>query len=176
MFAALVTLHRLGVVPERGRLIWDLAVILETTMNTWGRYLFIIIAIGALFSSQLAITDGATRLWTDFFRNGFKFARNWTTGKCYLYIAPSLMVVGTLSTWFFETFEVSVLDFFFLSAVINGFAMAVYTPLVLYVNLRFLPKSAHPKPLNIFMVGCATLLYGSFALYAIWTKVGPWLS
>ena len=82
-----------------------------------------------------------------------------------------LASIGIFSTWFFETFNVGVLDFFFISAVLNGFAMAVWIPLVLYCNMKFLPKSAHPHPFNIFVMLLATLFYLSFAGYTIWEKV-----
>ncbi len=50
--------------------------------------------------------------------------------------------------------------------------MAIYTPLTLYMNLRYLPPSAKPRGLNICMVGIASLVYGGFALYCIVNEVG----
>ncbi len=67
--------------------------------------------------------------------------------------------------------EVGVLDFFFINAVLNGFGMAVWVPLVLYLNLTYLPKSARPHAINILMVSLAALFYLSFALYTCWEKV-----
>ena len=67
--------------------------------------------------------------------------------------------------------EVGVLDFFFINAVLNGFAMAIWVPLVLYMNLPLLPTSARPRAINVVMVLLASLFYLSFALYTVWTKV-----
>ena len=77
------------------------------------------------------------------------FTRRYTAGQCYLFLAITLCSIGVFSTWFFETYDVGVLDFFFINAVLNGFGMALWVPLVLYLNLRFLPKSARPHAINI---------------------------
>ena len=60
------------------------------------------------------------------------------------------MTISVISTYLLETFpQVSALDFFFYNAVLNGFAMAVYVPLILVLNFKYLPPSARPKPLNV---------------------------
>ena len=53
----------------------------------------------------------------------------------------------------------------------GGFAMAVYVPLLLVINLRYLPVSARPRALNIVMVSIGAAVYISFALYTIWGVV-----
>jgi hypothetical protein len=42
--------------------------------------------------------------------------------------------------------------------------MAIYVPLTLFMNLRYLPKSARPGPLHIGMMVVASLVYGGFAI------------
>ncbi len=54
-------------------------------------------------------------------------------------------------------------------------AMAIYIPLILYINLKYLPKSAQPGVVNIFFVSCGTLVYASFAVYLVWDKIASWL-
>ena len=89
----------------------------------------------------------------------------------------SQMLETTMGTWVLETFPgVSALDFFFYNAVRNGFAMAVYVPLLLVINFKYLPKSAQPKPLNVLMVTLGAATYISFALYTLWDKIGGLLS
>ena len=175
IFGALVVLHADGIVPSEKNIIWDLSQILGSTMGPTGRYLFLVIALCAMFSSQLAISDGSYRIWTDMLRTNFEFARKYTAGQWYLFLAIVLCSIGVFSTWFFETFDVGVLDFFFLNAVLNGAAMAVWVPLVLYLNLTLLPKSARPHAINVVMVSLASLFYLSFALYTLWEKVGGFL-
>ena len=51
------------------------------------------------------------------------------------------------------------LSLIFNAALVSGFAMAVYTPLTLYMNLRYLPPSAKPRGLNLHGGNCLTRLW-----------------
>ena len=171
MFAALVALYPQGYGFGDSDLIWSLSDILGVAMGDWGRYLFLTIAIAALFSTALTSADGGTRLSTDLIHNGIPTARRWSPGSMYLPLLVGSGTIGLISTWFFETHEVSVLDFFFISAATSGVVMAIYIPVILYINLKYLPKSARPGPVNIFFVCCGMALYSSFAIYLVGDKV-----
>jgi hypothetical protein len=172
MFGAFVVLFPAGIVPSQGEFIYDLSEMLTTTMGEVGRYLFFVVAMAAMFSTQLAVSDGSYRLWTDLLHTNFKWARKWAPNQWYLYLAIILSTVGILSTWVLETFpSISALDFFFYNAVLGGFAMAVYVPLMLVINFKYLPKSAQPKPLNVLMVSIGAATYISFSLYLIWIVI-----
>jgi len=41
----------------------------------------------------------------------------------------------------------------------------------LYMNLKYLPRSARPGPINIVMVAIAGATYMSFAIYTVWSKL-----
>ena len=171
IFGSLAVLHPQGLVPDQGSLIWDLAAILEESMGSTGRYLFLIVGMAALFSTQLGAVDGGSRIFSDLLHTNFKFGRRFKLEQWYLILVCSTMIVGTLSVWFFERYGASGLDFLFLSALIGGFAMAVYVPLLLYMNLTHLPKSARPGPINIFFMVLASAMYIGFAGYTIYAKV-----
>ena len=170
MYGAFVVLHARGQVPAESTIIWDLAVILESSLGVWGRYLYLVIAVAALFSTQLTFSDGTARVWTDLFHLNFKFARRWAANQWYLFFVVTLSLLGIAATWFSEN-NASALDFFFLNAAGNGFAMAVYTPLLIYLNIKDLPASARPHPLNVLMMLIASATYLSFAVYVIYDKL-----
>lgn len=174
MFGALVVLFPKGIVPAESQLVWDLALILEDSMGTWGRHLFLIIGISALFSSVLGGMDGGVRLWVDLLHTNFAFMRRFAANKMYLGLALGLSSLGVLATWFFTVYGVGVLDFFFISATLAGFAMAAYVPMILYMNLRYLPVEIRPGAINIVMLGIGAIIYNAFAFYTLWTKVWPW--
>ena len=88
-----------------------------------------------------------------------------------MYTVIFIIVFGTVMTAILESFEVSELRFLFNAAYMGGYAMAVYTPLTLWMNLRHLPKSARPKPLNIVMMSVASLVYVGFAVICL----GDWI-
>ena len=52
----------------------------------------------------------------------------------------------------------------------SGFVMAIYVPMVLYMNLTYLPKSARPGWINIFFMVLASAMYIAFAGYTIYSK------
>ncbi len=170
MFGSFVVLFANGNVPAESTIIWDLAMILGDSLGPWGRYLYLLIAVAAMFSTQLTFSDGTARLWTDLFHLNFKFAKRWPANRMYLAFALGLSAISVFSTWVLETHDVSALDFFFLNAVANGFAMALYVPLLVYLNYKCLPKAAHPKPLYTFMMIVASATYISFAVYIIVDK------
>ena len=171
IFGALAVLHPIGLVPDRGSLVWDLAAILEESMGTSGRYLFLVVGMAALFSTQLGGVDGGSRIFSDLLHTNFKFGKWFKLEQWYLILVSTTMIIGTFSVWFFEQYDIAGLDFLFISALIGGFAMAVYVPLLLYMNLTYLPKSARPGWINIFFMVIASAMYIGFAGYTIYTKV-----
>ena len=171
IFGALAVLHPIGLVPDRGSLVWDLASILEESMGTSGRYLFLVVGMAALFSTQLGGVDGGSRIFSDLLHTNFKFGKWFKLEQWYLILVGTTMIIGTFSVWFFEKYDIAGLDFLFISALIGGFAMAVYVPLLLYMNLTYLPKSARPGWVNIFFMVIASAMYIGFAGYTIYTKV-----
>ena len=171
IFGALAVLHPIGLVPDRGSLVWDLASILEESMGTSGRYLFLVVGMAALFSTQLGGVDGGSRIFSDLLHPNFKFGKWFKLEQWYLILVSTTMIIGTFSVWFFEQYDIAGLDFLFISALIGGFAMALYVPLLLYMNLTHLPKSARPGWINIFFMVIASAMYIGFAGYTIYTKV-----
>jgi len=67
---------------------------------------------------------------------------------------------------------VSELGFLFNAAYMGGFAMAIYVPLTLYMNHRFLPRSARPGLLCTIMMIIASLVYVGFAVSSIVWEIG----
>ena len=176
MFAALVALYPQEQGFARDNLIWSLSDILGRAMGGFGSYLFLVIALAALFSTVLANVDGGIRMWTDLIHRGFPSTKKrWSPGSMYVPLMLGLWTIGFTSFCYFEMSGVSVLDFFFINAAINGVAMAIYIPAILYLNLRYLPKSARPGVVNIFFVGCGTSVYTAFAVYLIWDKITSWV-
>jgi hypothetical protein len=168
VFGSLCVLHRAGIVPEEGQLLWDEALILSDVMGPWGRTLFLLIGMAALLSTQIVIVDGSARAWSYILQTVLRVGRHIPQGRFYLPIALIYMTVGTFSTWALDYFEITDLGFLFNSALLGGFTMAMYVPLMLVVNLRSLPPSARPGPIHITMMIVASVVYGGFALYTLW--------
>jgi hypothetical protein len=146
IFGALCVLRPAGVVPAEGQILWDEALILVESMGNAGRYLFLVIGMAALFSTQLVIVDGGARTWAYILETTTRVGRRVSQSRLYAVFALLIMGAGIFGTWFFERFSVSGLGFVFNAALLGGLAMALYVPLLLYLNLRVLPASARPGP------------------------------
>ncbi|HEV3340167.1 MAG TPA: Nramp family divalent metal transporter [Pirellulales bacterium] len=172
IFGALAVLRPLGELPSEGTLIWDQSKILSHAWGKWGpvgaklgQIVFLLVGVATLFSTQLALVDGVSRSISDILCTNFTWAQRRPLSWWYMVIALGWMVVGCVLTWLMEHFgfkdrELGVL---FQAAYMGGFAMAVYVPLTLYINLRYLPAPARPGIGSIVMMLIASAVYIGFA-------------
>ena len=172
IFGSLAVLHPKGIVPSSGSLIWDEAQILAEVWGEAGRTIFLLVGLATLFGTQLALVDGVSRSIADIVYTNFKGAQKRDLSWWYLLVAGVWIVAGCVITYVMESYGVSELGFLFNAAYIGGFAMAIYVPLMLYINYRYLPRSARPKKICTFMVAVASLVYVSFAVACILWEVG----
>ncbi|MBL8850302.1 MAG: Nramp family divalent metal transporter [Planctomycetaceae bacterium] len=178
IYGALAVLRPRGIVPERGSLIWDESVILAEVFGRWGagwgqagRVVFLMVGVATLFSTQLAVVDGVARSIADILHTNFAVARKRELSWWYMVIALVWIAIGILITAVLERFKLSELGVLFNAAYMGGFAMAIYVPLTLIMNLKYLPKSARPGPVHISMMVLASLVYGGFAIMCLWSEV-----
>ncbi len=172
IFGALAVLHPDGNVPGKGSLIWDEAEVLGQQWGTAGRYIFLIVGMATLFTTQLTLIDGSARTIADIVYTNVKTAQKRDVGWWYFVIAISWMVLACLITLVMEQQGVTDLGFLFSAAYMGGFAMAVYVPLTLYLNLKHLPKSAKPGPVSLVMMIIASCVYVGFAVACILWEFG----
>ncbi|HWB08216.1 MAG TPA: Nramp family divalent metal transporter [Pirellulales bacterium] len=176
IFGALAVLRPLGELPNEGTLIWDQSKILSHAWGKWGavgeklgQIVFLMVGVATLFSTQLALVDGVSRSISDILYTNFAWAQRRPVSWWYMAIALGWMVVGCVLTWSMEHFgfkdrELGVL---FQAAYMGGFAMAVYVPLTLYINLRYLPAAARPGIGSIVMMLIASAVYIGFAVSSL---------
>ena len=172
IFGALAVLHPKGIVPEKGTLIWDEAQVLAEVWGGPGRTIFLLVGVATLFSTQLALVDGVSRSISDIVYTNFKGAQKRALSWWYMLIAGIWIIAGCLITFVMEQMGVSELGFLFNAAYMGGFAMALYVPLTLYINLRFLPKFAKPGGVCTTMMVLASLVYVGFAVSSIIWEIG----
>jgi hypothetical protein len=172
IFGALAVLHPKGIVPAKGTLVWDEAEVLGEVWGGPGRVIFLLVGVATLFGTQLALVDGVGRSIADIVYTNFKGARKRELSWWYLLVVGIWIVAGCLITYVMELRGVSELGFLFNAAYMGGFAMAIYVPLTLYMNHRFLPRSARPGLLCTIMMIIASLVYVGFAVSSIVWEIG----
>jgi hypothetical protein len=173
IFGALAVLHRRGIVPEEGKLIWDESQMLSEVWGYTGRTIFLLVGVATLFSTQLALVDGVSRSIADIVYTNFKWAHRRQLSWWYMWIALAWIMTGCVITFVMEQRQLKPQELGVLlnAAYMGGFAMAIYVPLTLYINLRYLPRCARPGPVCIAMMVVASLVYTGFALFCIVTEV-----
>ncbi len=169
IFGALAVLH--PKVLGKDTLIWDQVQILGEVWGRPGQIIFLLVGVATLFSTQLALIDGVGRSLADIVYTNFTGARKRDISWWYLVIVGCWIVFGCALTGVMEYWGVTNLGFLFNAAYIGGFAMAIYVPLMLYINLRYLPKSARPGAVCTTMMIVATLVYGGFAICCVYWEL-----
>jgi hypothetical protein len=139
--------------------------ILSAALGDFGRVLFLLVAFATLFSTQLALIDGMGRTLSDLIYSHFTRARHHSLSWWYgvitgLWIGVGCLLAGT---------NILPLTFLVNSACMGGIAMAVYCPLTLWINHRYLPREIRPGLLKTLMMVWASGLYIFFAVYYTWT-------
>lgn len=172
IFGSLAVLHPRGIVPEAGTLIWDEAQILGEVWGRPGRIIFLLVGLATLFSTQLALVDGVSRSVADIVYTNFQGAQKRDLSWWYLLVAAVWIVAGCAITFVMEQRGVTELGFLFNAAYIGGFAMALYVPLTLYINHRYLPKAARPGWVCTAMMAAASLVYITFAVSCLVWEFG----
>ncbi|MBI2191744.1 MAG: Nramp family divalent metal transporter [Planctomycetes bacterium] len=176
IFGALAVLRPRGIVPEAGTLIWDEAVVLgsEEVWGGPGRVVFLLVGVATLFSTQLALVDGVARSLSDIIYTNFRGARSRDVSWWYLLATATWIIAGCALTYVMEARGISELGFLLNASYMGGFAMAVYVPLTLYINRRYLPPSARPGWLCVLMNLIASAVYVGFAAACIGFEAGWW--
>ncbi len=164
---SLAVLHPQGIVPSSGTLIWDEAEVLAEVWGNIGRVIFLLVGLATLFGTQLALVDGVARSIADMVYTNFSGAQKRELSWWYLLIAGIWILAGCVITYIMEQRGITELGFLFNAAYIGGFAMAIYVPLTLYINLRYLPKAAKPGLICTAMMILASLVYVGFAISCI---------
>ncbi|MEX0714744.1 MAG: Nramp family divalent metal transporter [Pirellulales bacterium] len=173
IFGALAVLHPQRIVPAEGTLIWDQSQILGDVWGRWGegwgrlgRNVFLLVGVATLFSTQLAVVDGVSRSISDIVYTNFQAAQRRQLSWWYAVVAIVWIAAGCLITFVLERMQLQSqqLGVLLNAAYMGGFAMAIYVPLTLLINLRYLPRSARPSLVCTGMMLLATLFYGGFAL------------
>ena len=165
VLGALAVLRPLGIIPNQELLVWQEAAILAESWGEPGRYLFLLVGVACLFSTQLTLVDGVARSCADLLHNNFDWARGVPVSTWYARIAIFWIVVGLALTYLYENLPAII---FLLSAgFFGGIAMAIYSPLTLIANRRLLPAALRPGALASTAMVLISVFYISFAVVSV---------
>ena len=159
-----------GLVPEGLQLATLQAMIFEESWGIIGSKLFLFMVFLMLFSTMWTIIDVAARIISDILYTHFKIRpstkyfqkiKNLSIHHLYYGLIVAFVVISAILLPFKEPFV-----FVIISSVLGGFVMAVYVPILVYLNNFKLPKPLRPGLItNIFMISAALFyIYFSFII------------
>jgi hypothetical protein len=117
----------------------------------------------------LTLVDGVARSCADILHTNFRWACSRSVAWWYGVVAAFWIAVGTGLTYVYEALPPIL---FLLSAgFFGGIAMAIYCPLTLLINVRFLPQTARRGPLRVAVLAAISVFYVTFAVAAVWNVI-----
>lgn len=127
---------------------------------------YLLVAVATLLSTQLTLVDGVARSLSDIVHTNFLWAHSRPLGFWYALFSGWWMLLGCLLTYLLET-STRAPSFLFVTGFAGGMAMAVYCPLTIWVNRRFLPAGARPGAVMTSLMALVSLFYLGYALYSL---------
>jgi len=131
---------------------------------------FLLVAVATLLSTQLTLVDGVSRSIADIIHTNFVSARARPLGFWYALVAGVWILLGCFLTYVLET-STRAQSFLFLTGFSGGIAMAIYCPLTIVLNRRFLPDTARPGRWMTALMGFVSLFYMGYAVYSVVTVI-----
>ncbi|MFA6408433.1 MAG: Nramp family divalent metal transporter [Candidatus Paceibacterota bacterium] len=164
-----------GLVPEGLNVAVVQAHIFGDNWGPIGFSLFLVMAFLMLFSVMWTVIDAFTRIASDILYvnshiGPFQKHLSWIKNIPLNILYYSLIVGIVLISASLLTLEQPLL-LLTISAVLGGFTMAIYSPVLIYLNNFKLPRELRPGIItNLFMVS-ASVFYAGFTAIIFWTKV-----
>lgn len=161
-----------GLVPEGTNVAVVQAHIFGENWGTFGFNLFLIMAFLMLFSVMWTVIDAFTRIVSDIlyvnsktgpFQNKLSFLKDTSLSKIYYVLIVGIVLVSASLIPLKQP-----LLLLTISAVLGGFTMALYTPLLFYINNYKLPKELRPGLITNFFMIFASVFYISFTLFILY--------
>ncbi|MFH0712676.1 MAG: Nramp family divalent metal transporter [Candidatus Jorgensenbacteria bacterium] len=172
---AYVVLTPLGLVPEGLNVAVVQAHIFGEHWGKIGFNVFLVMAFLMLFSVMWTVIDAFTRIVSDIlfvnsrtgpFEKYFSWFKKLSLSQLYYGLIVGIVVLNALLIPLEQP-----LVLLTISAVLGGFVMAIYTPLIIFLNNRRLPKELRPNLLvNVVMI-FAAVFYIYFAVRIIADKI-----
>ena len=160
-----------GLVPEGTDVAVVQAHIFGEQWGAFGFNLFLIMAFLMLFSVMWTVIDALTRMVSDMLytnshqgplQNVLRFCKSCSIGKLYYIAIVAICLIGAALLPLKQP-----LTLLTISAVLGGLTMAIYTPMLIYLNNFRLPKEIRPGIVTNTAMVAISLFFLYFAVRII---------
>lgn len=164
---ALEVLHPQGLVPSGDAVAVTQANILASKAGEFGRVIFLAMSFFIMYSSQLVALDLGSRMISEVLYTHTNLNKKYALRAIYTIALLALVVFAAAAIWI----PTQPFILFLMGAVLGGFTMAVYSPMLLYMNTKFLPKEIQPSAFIKIGLGISSAVYIIFSIVVILNKV-----
>ena len=164
---ALEVLHPQGLVPKGDQIAITQANILASKAGEFGRVIFLAMSFFIMYSSQLVALDLGSRMISEVLYTHTNLNKKYSLRAIYTVALLALIVFAASALWI----PTQPFILFLMGAVLGGFTMAVYSPMLLYMNTKFLPKEIQPSAFIKIGLGISSAVYIIFSIVVILNKV-----
>ncbi|RJQ13459.1 hypothetical protein C4553_03705 [Candidatus Parcubacteria bacterium] len=165
-----------GLVPEGLNVAVVQAYIFGDKWGEFGFNLFLIMAFLMLFSVMWTVIDAFTRIVSDIifvnshvgpFQKYLSWTKRFSLSQLYYALIVGLVIISATLIPFKQP-----LTLLTISAALGGITMAIYTPMIIYINNRRLPPQLRPGWIMNLLMAFTSVFYIFFAIYLIVDKLG----
>lgn len=164
---ALEVLHPAGLVPKGAQIAVTQANMLATKAGEFGRVIFLAMSFFIMYSSQLVALDLGSRMISEILYTHTNLHEKYSLRGIYTIALLALLVFAGCAIWI----PTQPFILFLMGAVLGGFTMAIYSPMLLFMNTKFLPKEIQPSTFIKVGLAIASAIYIIFSIVVILNKV-----
>jgi hypothetical protein len=164
---ALEVLYPKHLVPAGAQVAVTQANILASKAGEFGRVIFLAMSFFIMYSSQLVALDLGSRMVSEILYTHTNLNQKYSLRGIYTIALLVLVVFAGFALWI----PTQPFILFLMGAVLGGFTMAVYSPMLLYMNTKFLPKQIQPSAFIKIGLGISSAVYIIFSIVVILNKV-----
>lgn len=149
--------------------IWGQATRLTELVGPTARWVFLLMGIAILFTTEFGVLDAASRVSTDIVKVAWlREHPRWSESRLYFLFlwGEILLACGVL---LLERYGLNVggLALFQFTSAMNGGVMFLYSTALLWTNWRRLPPPLRIPPWRLAILGLTVLFFGFFSVWAL---------
>jgi hypothetical protein len=149
--------------------VWAEAESLAAIIGPAAKYLFLVMGVAILLTTEFGVLDAASRINCDILKSAWlRENSTWTESRLY-YVSLWGMIFLAAGILLLEMVGINVGAFvlFQLTSAMNGGVMFLYCAALLYMNSRRLPPGVRMNRFRMAVMLWAVLFFGFFALWAV---------
>ena len=148
--------------------VWGEAQRVVTLVGPAAKWLFLVMGVAILFTTEFGVLDAASRVSTDIVKVAWlRESKVWSEGRLYyLFLWGEILLACSILLLEKYRVPVGALALFQFSAAMNGGVMFLYSLALIYINRWRLPAAIRISPWRLTILVATALFFGGFSVWA----------